>query len=197
MEDPAHSDGQMQAEMPRETPDKPHTTTAWVGEDPPTGLTLDILQRLATALARTDEPLMRDGPDLPFLPGMEPVGEVPKHLRHAHNLLDELSNEADELTRALAKKQGEMKHIRDLFFSALGSHITEPKNTEHLAIHKDWSVTAKVRQEGSEDSDLFAGFGEGPGILDLGAMLGGDDDPLAGLFRGMRMGRRQRMRPDD
>ena len=56
---------------------------------------LDTAQRIAAALARTDEPKMTS--ILEFNPETDViVAEVPMHLRHLHNLVLEMQNEARE-----------------------------------------------------------------------------------------------------
>lgn len=180
----------------------PGTTTAWISEPPQP----DILQRIAAALLRTDEAKPTGGKDVSWLPDMVPLGKMPPHLRHVHNLVGEVTEEAEVLHRALMKKLAEAQHVRDLMFSALEQQLPAPKDAKGVQIHEDWTITARVPQD--DDPDLGSMFGGrddpfGPQVFDLGKMFGDRDGGPEGLgdilsmMAGGRRGRRRRPGSDD
>ncbi|OGG65309.1 hypothetical protein A3I99_03675 [Candidatus Kaiserbacteria bacterium RIFCSPLOWO2_02_FULL_45_11b] len=130
---------------------------------------LDLAQRIAEALSRTDEPrpyvfdLIRSGGDN--------LGKLPFHLRHLLNLMDDLENEAEEArTKAvvtetqmigLVSSESEIEDIVDklkamqvavnlaeaaadtaytLLYTSLERHIPTEGIYDSVFILSDWSV---------------------------------------------------------
>ncbi len=115
---------------------------------------LDLAQRIAEHVARTSEPRpcsssLSDGDDDPK---QEPIGKVPVHLRHLHNLLEDLANDADAVEREYHERKALMSAVRDLFFTSLKTHVPDPEGASCIMIRNDWSVIANMG-DGS-DSDL-------------------------------------------
>jgi len=114
---------------------------------------LDIAQRIAEALSRTSEPKMTSVGD--FQPNEDTVlGEVPEHLRHLHNLLQEIGDEvraAEELLREVKKHHGV---IHTIFFAALEQHVpTDRDKFDGTKLCTDWKVVGFRSNESDDDMD--------------------------------------------
>ena len=126
---------------------------------------LDIAQRIAEYLSRTSEPKVSvDGSQKD---ASEVIGSVPLHLRHLHNLLDELNGEAAEAAREFRSKRERMMMVRSIFFDALKTQVPEPENCSGVTLLKNWDVVANYRS-GDEDE-----MSDGLGALLAMAAMGG------------------------
>ncbi len=112
---------------------------------------LDIAQRIAAAIARTSEP--RPTGDASMTNDCKIIGSVPMHLRHLHNLLDEVGNEAAAAELAFRIKQERFASIHTIFFDALRTHVSEPEMASSVCIHENWDVSVDFGS-GDELSDL-------------------------------------------
>lgn len=131
----------------------------------------DTAQRIAKALARTTEPR---SPAEGFTndEGNEIVGTVPTHLRHLHNLVEELSDEVAAAEAELLKRQQRMKHVHALFFDSLKAHVSKSKEANAMSILKNWDVTAFVHTPDDNGHGMMGGFG-----LDLDTLMAAMMDP--------------------
>lgn len=126
---------------------------------------LDIAQRIVEVLSRTSEPRPTGGGSMKE--GSEVIGSVPVHLRHLHNLLDELGDEVVDAALEFRSKKGRLMAVRNIFFDALKTHVPEPENASSVQILENWDVTANFR---SDDNDgEMGGLGE---LLAMAAMGG-------------------------
>lgn len=118
--------------------------------------TSDLSQRIAEAMARTSEP--RPTGDGPMNDGSEIIGSVPMHLRHLHNLLDELGHEVADAAQAFHAKKKQHETVRTLFFDALKTQVPEPQKSTGISILANWDVAAMFRDsdDGGEMEGLSA-----------------------------------------
>ena len=118
---------------------------------------LDIAQCIAEALGRTTEPKMSADGD--FKPDEDTViGVVPEHLRHLHNLLDEVSDEVLAVERRFREAQVRRKAVHSIFFAALEQHVpSDGDNYDGIKLCADWQVVGFKR--GSDDRES-GGLGE-------------------------------------
>lgn len=155
---------------------------------------LDLAQRIAAAIARTDEAGPATGAPEGSERSINPetdvvVGEVPMHLRHLYKLLtgfsdaareriDELSAATAEITQErideLLREVGEIsvRHniVHAVFFEALETYHTRPEGATSVWLTSNWSIM--VTKGGHEE--------ERPGGLILG-LVGGMAD-LEGIL---------------
>ena len=112
---------------------------------------LDLAQRIAAALTRTDEPV----PNPSALERRESdieLGVVPFHLQHLHNLL-------------VDAERGEHSIIHKLFFRSLDSHIISTDVDLHkIKLLPDWTVLG-VPDDGRSRS---GGMPDGMIMIELG-----------------------------
>tara|TARA_B100000745_G_C20008678_1_gene342639 strand:- start:182 stop:511 length:330 start_codon:yes stop_codon:yes gene_type:complete len=101
---------------------------------------LDIAQRIAEHLARTSEP--KASASGSKKKGGEVIGSVPVHLRHLHNLLDELGDEVVAAEREFLTKKERMMMVRSIFFDALMTQVPESKNCSGVTVLENWDVVA-------------------------------------------------------
>lgn len=100
---------------------------------------LDLAQRVAEALRRTDEPrhTVENKPE----DGAKFLGEVPVHLRHLHNLMHDLHQEtcaeSDPCVQYLRSKDYSIVH--ELFFMSLRTHTPPPKGYAIILV-ENWKV---------------------------------------------------------
>jgi hypothetical protein len=101
---------------------------------------IDFAQRIALALAHTDEPrAMRRFED----GGRLLLGFVPLHLRHLHNLLDDISLEIERSrgTSQLVALHQQYDLVQQLFFTALEMHLPAIRGYDGVRIaSSDWGV---------------------------------------------------------
>ena len=134
----------------------PKNSTATATKDP------DLAARVAAALARTDVPRSTDTGK--FDPKKHDVlGHVPTHLRHLHNLLDTISDEAITLEKALERKKVDLETVRDLFFSSLLTAAPPSDDHTEIMVCDGWLV-AGIKEDGGEAPDLPDGH---KGIVDM------------------------------
>lgn len=107
----------------------------------------DIALRIAEVLARTDEP--RPSSDVKFDPAEDLVlGEVPPHLRHMYNLLEDLQEEASEAKRQFDAAKKRLHTAREVFFDALEIHVPSDKDDYAvIKICEDWQVVGLKHDE--------------------------------------------------
>lgn len=114
-------------------------------------LKLDLAQRIAAALTRTDEPV----PNPSALERRESdieLGVVPRHLQHLHNLL-------------VDAERGDSRMIHGLFFDSLKDHIVEAGVDLHkIKLLPDWTVLG-VPDDGRSRS---GGMPDGMIMIELG-----------------------------
>jgi hypothetical protein len=127
---------------------------------------LDIIQRIVEALSSKSKPRATGGGSMED--NDEIIGSVPLHLRHLHNLLDELGDEVTEARTEFDDKRKRMMAVRSLFFDSLKTQVPEPKNASGLTILKNWDVAASFR---SDDES---------GLYELDEMIGGLMAEMAG-----------------
>ena len=163
--------------------------------------TFDILQRIAAAIARTDEPDPVGSRAAPVEVGMAPVGILPMHLRHFVNLTNELRaehialhdavgpllermfDEGDDTDFAAQMEAMSTAHdfhhsweqaLESLFVIAVKQTFpSTPEDTTKFVIHEDWSVSTMMRDESSENLEAM-----------IESMMGG----RRGAFGGRRGG---------
>jgi len=125
---------------------------------------LDIAQRIAEALTRTSEPTMSACGD--FKPDEDTViGEVPEHLRHLHNLLDEVGDEARAAERSFREAKKRHDAIHSIFFDALEQHVPSDGDKYYgIKLCASWQVVGYKRDD--DDSEM-GGLG---GLLAMAAM---------------------------
>jgi len=126
---------------------------------------LDIAQRIAEALSRTTEARSTGGGSMKD--GSEIIGSVPVHLRHLHNLLDELGYEAQAAERAFRDKKKRFDAVHAVFFDSLKTQVPEPENASGVTILENWDVAANFRSD--DDDGEMGGLGE---LLAMAAMGG-------------------------
>jgi hypothetical protein len=111
----------------------------------------DIVRRVVTAMSRTSKPrasAYRITEDY-----TEVVGTVPKHLRHLHNLLAELIDEAESAQEQLYPASEQVLcferalTVRSLFFSALKTYVPVPEGASSMMVLKSWDVAAYFIEE--------------------------------------------------
>jgi hypothetical protein len=114
----------------------------------------DIAERIAEAVARTTEPLqLRD--ERPVSEDETVLGNVPQHLRHLHNLIYELKDEAHEVEKKLHEANKCFHAVREVFFTALAEHIPSD-DFDRVNICKDWQVTGWNDNEDEVDFEKVA-----------------------------------------
>ena len=114
---------------------------------------LDLAQRIAEHVARTSEPrapiaALGVGDDTP---NQERIGTVPMHLRHLHNLLEDLANDAHAAAREYQERKALLGAVRALFFASLETHIPRPESEGYIIIRQDWSVVANMENDSGSD----------------------------------------------
>lgn len=121
---------------------------------------MDIAQRVAEAIQRSSEP--RETAEGEFdAETCTIIGEVPVHLRHLHNLLDELLDEASDAEVLFMEAKKRCRAVRYIFFDALEHHVPADKDKYRgISLLEDWQV---VGYEGDEDdehplAELLRGF---------------------------------------
>ena len=112
---------------------------------------LDLAQRIAAAVARTDKPKASAAGSKPKKG--QPIGTVPIHLQHLHNLLAEVGEDtvSAELEFRRKKRQHDLLHA--LFFDSLKTQAPSPEDSDGVTILEDWSVVANF--ESDEEPDLL------------------------------------------
>jgi len=126
---------------------------------------LDIAQRIAEVLSRTSEPRPTGGGSMKD--GSKVIGSVPVHLRHLHNLLEELGDEAQAAKLAYHAKKERFDAVRTVFFDALKTQVPEPEKASGVSILENWDVVANFRSD-DEDGEM-GGLGH---LLAMAAMGG-------------------------
>jgi len=129
---------------------------------------LDIAQRIAEAMQRTTEPKLTTNGEIN--PEQDTVvGEVPEHLRHLHNLVDEIGDEAIAAERHALELANLHKTVKSVFFDSLEMHVptrTDEMDFDAVKLCTGWKV-AGVKQ-GDDDGEM-GGLGE---LLAMAAMGG-------------------------
>ena len=130
---------------------------------------LDLVQRIAEAVGRKDEPEQLSA--LPVCEDDTVLGVVPIHLRHLHNLLSELTTEFVEEAGAVATLAllfGELppsvEAVRSVFFAAMNEIFPQgEKEFASMRICNDWQVVGTPKSEDDEDplAELFRTIGGG------------------------------------
>lgn len=107
----------------------------------------DIAQRIAEALARTTKPTMSANDDFKSDEGTV-IGEVPEHLRHLHNLLEEVGNEACDAEHRFHEAKKRHDAIRSIFFDALKQHVPiDGDEYDGIKLCTDWQVVGFKHDE--------------------------------------------------
>ena len=108
---------------------------------------LDIAQRIVEAMKRTSEP--RPTADGQFKPDEDTViGEVPEHLRHLHNLLDELGNEARAAEQHFREAKNRHEALHAIFFDALKHHVPcDGNGFNGIKLCEGWQVVGYKRDK--------------------------------------------------
>lgn len=117
---------------------------------------LDIAQRIVEAMQRSSEP--RPSADGQFKPDEDTlIGVVPEHLRHLHNLLEELENEVRDAERRFRETKKRHGALHAIFFDALEQHV--PSNGgdyDGVKLCTNWQVVGYKRDErGGNLGDLL------------------------------------------
>lgn len=106
---------------------------------------IDLVQRIVEYVGRTTEPKASSNGTNDK--GFEVIGTVPEHLRHLHNLLSDLSDEASEAEVAFLKAKRRMDAVRDIFFDSLTAHVPNPEDADGVMILENWDVVATIQDE--------------------------------------------------
>ena len=117
---------------------------------------LDIAQRIVEAISRTTEP--KRSVDNKFKPEEDTVlGVVPEHLRHLHNLLVEVSDEAHAAERSFLEAKRRGKAVHSIFFAALGDHLSRDYDKcIGIKLCSDWQVVSVKLDDDDGDEDGLA-----------------------------------------
>jgi len=112
----------------------------------------DIAQRIAEAIARTTKPRMSALSD--FKSDEDTViGEVPEHLQHLHNLLEEVDEEVAVVERRLRQAQTQREVIHTTFFAALELHVpSHGGDYDSIKLCKGWQVAGT--KQGGDDGKI-------------------------------------------
>jgi hypothetical protein len=114
-------------------------------------ITLDLAQRIAQAVARSDEARSTSGYAVESGETATELGEVPLHLRHLHNLLSDMAEEKTAMLRILQMIDEKSSLVRNIFFSSLDTHFPQPEGADSIAVTKEWKVLAIARPDNNED----------------------------------------------
>jgi len=114
---------------------------------------LDIVQRIAEALARTSEPKICIGYDFKPEEGTI-IGEVPRHLRHVCNLLEELAEEALAAERHDLEVRKQYFYLYNVFFAALIQNVPCDEDIyKGIKVCADWQVIGLSHNKSGEERD--------------------------------------------
>ena len=127
---------------------------------------LDIAQRIAQAVANNGEPAMTAIGGV-FDPDEDVIlGEVPMHLRHVHNLLNEAADQAKEAETHFRDARENLDAVRSVFFNSVRQHVpNDPDKYSATKICENWQVVGVKRGENDEMDGL--------GAVLMAAMAGG------------------------
>ena len=100
---------------------------------------LDIAQRIVEAMGRTSEPRMTADGQIKPDEITAVIGEVPAHLRHLHNLLVELAEEAYEAELHSRRARERHSAVHSIFFDALEQHVPSGDH-DGVKLFPDWQV---------------------------------------------------------
>ena len=127
---------------------------------------LDIAQRIVEAMQRSSEP--RPSALGQFKPDEDTViGEVPEHLRHLYNLVDEVGNDAMEAARRYHEANKRHAAIHAIFFDSLRQHVPSDGNEyDGVKLCEGWQV---VGFKNKKDEGEMGGLGE---LLAMAVMSG-------------------------
>jgi len=115
---------------------------------------LDIALRIAHALSLTSEP---QPPTSGSVKGEgKIIGSVPVHLRHLHNLLNDLVEEVQAAELNLRAKVKILDAVRTVFFDALKTQVPAPENASDVRILENWDVVADLRSDDDGEMDGLA-----------------------------------------
>lgn len=112
---------------------------------------VDLVQRIAECVNLTAEP--RPSSDGTNPEGFTVVGSVPLHLRHLHNLLDDLRAEAYRLGNAYMGRMDDVKTVRSLFFASLKTHVPDPDDADAIKILENWDIVAVQETDAEKEMD--------------------------------------------
>lgn len=119
---------------------------------------LDLAQRIAAALGHTDDPrqMFENEPE----EGATLLGVVPLHLRHLHNLVNELGQELRDAEDPMLEQQRnkEFHFVRALFFASLETYVPTPEGCEGIMLVNDWKVYTMNPRPRNKLEDMLEGL---------------------------------------